>query len=124
MQLTRIESAFQDLKSELGLRPVFHQTSKRTESHLFMFIGVIAYHLLNSIEFELKFNGDTREWNTIKKALSTHMRSTIILKGEEKKVYNIRTSGTPEAFHNEIYRTLNIKDPLKSKKTCSFSRLW
>jgi transposase len=121
MQLTRVESAFQDLKSELGLRPVYHQTSNRTESHLF--IGVLAYHLLNSIEFSLKANGDTREWKTIKEILSTHERSTIILKGSEKKVYNIRTSGTPEPSHNEVYRTLKIKNHLKRKKTCTFSRL-
>jgi hypothetical protein len=122
MQLTKVESAFQDLKSELGLRPIFHQTSTRTESHLF--IGVLAYHILNSIEFELKCKGDSREWKTIKEVLSTHVRSTIILKGEEKKIYNIRISGTPEVCHNEIYRILNIKDPLKRKKTCAFSRLW
>lgn len=121
MQLTRVESAFQDLKSELGLRPVYHQTGQRTESHLF--IGVLAYHLLNSIEYVLKTNGDTREWKTIKEILSTHQRSTIILKGDDKKVYHIRVSGAPEPCHNEIYRNLKIKDPLKRKKTCTFSRL-
>ncbi len=121
MQLTRVESAFQDLKSELGLRPVYHQTAHRTESHLF--IGVLAYHLLNSIEYVLKTNGDTREWKTIKKVLATHERSTIILKGDDKKIYHIRVSGTPEPCHNEIYRTLKIKDHLKRKKTCYFSRL-
>jgi transposase len=121
MQLTRVESAFQDLKSELGLRPVYHQTANRTESHLF--IGVLAYHLLNSIEYVLKTNGDTREWKTIKKVLATHERNTIILKGDDRKIYHIRVSGTPEPCHNEIYRTLKIKDHLKRKKTCYFSRL-
>ena len=121
MQLTRVESAFQDLKSELGLRPVYHQTANRTESHLF--IGVLAYHLLVSIEHVLKANGDTREWNTIKQILSTHQRSTTILKGDSKKVYHIRTSGIPESCHNEIYRALKIKDHLKSKKTCVLQRL-
>lgn len=122
MQLTKVESSFQDLKSELGLRPIYHQTSIRTQSHLF--IGVLAYHLLNSIEFMLKSHGDTREWKTIKEILSTHERSTIILKGDTKKVYYIRTSGTPESCHNEIYRLLKIKDLLKRKKTCTFARLW
>ena len=121
MQLNRVESAFQDLKSELGLRPVYHQTSNRTEAHLF--IGVLVYHLLNSIEYVLKMNGDTREWKTIKEILVTHERCTIILKGEAQKVYGIRASGIPESCHNEIYRTLKIKDHLKRKKTCTFARL-
>ena len=51
----------------------------------------------------LKTNGDTREWKTIKGILVTHNLSTIILKGEGKKVYNIRTSGMPESCHNEIF---------------------
>jgi transposase len=117
-QLTRVESAFQDLKSELGLRPVYHQSSERTESHLF--IGVLAYHLLNSIEFVLKSNGDNREWNTIKQILSTHQRSTIVLKGSPKKIYYIRTSGLPEPCHNEVYRLLKIKDVLKRKISQQF----
>lgn len=121
MQLTRVESAFQDLKSELGLRPIYHQIAKRTEAHLF--IGVLAYHLLNSIEHSLKVNGDNREWNTIKDILSTHQRCTIFLKDGVEKVFGIRTSGKPEASHNEIYRRLNIKDPLKRKKTINYSRL-
>jgi len=121
MQLTRIESAFQDLKSELGLRPVYHQKTQRTESHLF--IGVLAYHLLNSIEHSLRLNGDTREWKTIKGILSTHQRCTIFLKDGVEKVYSIRNSGKPEAFHNDIYRILNIKDFLKRKKTVTYSRL-
>lgn len=42
--LTRVESAFQDLKSELGLRPVFHHNAERTQAHLFL--SILAYHLL------------------------------------------------------------------------------
>lgn len=121
MQLSRVESAFQDLKSELGMRPIYHQTAHRTEAHLF--ISVLAYHILNSIEHVLKSNGDAREWKTIKEILATHQRCTIILKGDAKKIYYIRASGTAEPSHNEIYRRLKIKDHLKRKKTRIFSRL-
>ena len=43
--LTDVEAVFRSLKSELGLRPIFHQTPKRTEGHLF--ITVIAYRRLS-----------------------------------------------------------------------------
>ena len=114
MQLTRVESVFQDLKSELGLRPVYHQTANRTEAHLF--IGVLAYHLLNSIEYSMKLAGKSIEWKTMKKLLSTHQRSTTILKDKNKKVYHIRGSSQPEPHHNEIYRMLKVKDVLVRKK--------
>ena len=30
MTLTRVEAAFKDLKSELGMRPIYHQKEERT----------------------------------------------------------------------------------------------
>ena len=35
IQLTQIEAAFKTLKSELGLRPIYHQVEKRVEAHIF-----------------------------------------------------------------------------------------
>ena len=34
--LTQIEAAFRTLKSELGLRPIYHQAEKRVEAHIFV----------------------------------------------------------------------------------------
>jgi hypothetical protein len=34
--LTQIEAAFRTLKSELGLRPIYHQGEKRVEAHIFV----------------------------------------------------------------------------------------
>lgn len=113
--ITRVEAAFRDLKSELGLRPIFHHTEERTKSHLF--IGVLAYHLLVGIENVLLENGDHREWKTVKSVLSTHQRATIILTGADKALYHIRVSGTPETDHLDIYRCFGIKNRLKRKKT-------
>jgi transposase len=53
--LTDIEDAFRCMKSELGFRPIHHQTELRTDGHIF--ITVLAYHLLHSIRFKLKRQG-------------------------------------------------------------------
>ena len=50
--LTDLEAIFRSLKSELGMRPVFHQITKRVTGHLF--ISVLAYHLVHSIRYRLK----------------------------------------------------------------------
>ena len=39
--LTDVESVFCSLKSELGLRPVYHRKQVRSDGHLF--ISVLAY---------------------------------------------------------------------------------
>lgn len=111
MTLTRVESAFRDLKSELGMRPVFHQKETRTKSHLF--IGILAYHLLVSIETKLRSADDHREWKTIKSILSTHQRMTVTLVGENNEIYSIRLSAKPELPHQDIYSLLNVTDPLR-----------
>ncbi len=113
--ITRVEAAFRDLKSELGLRPVFHNKAHRTQAHLFL--GVLAYHLLVGIETRLKRQGETREWKTIRSLLSTHQRATIALTSEAGERIRIRLSGTPESSHKEIYKLLGVKDKLKRKKS-------
>ena len=49
--LTNLEDPFRYLKDELGLRPVHHQKESRSDVHLF--ITVLAYHLLISIQTKL-----------------------------------------------------------------------
>jgi len=112
--LTQVEYAFRCLKTDLGVRPVHHQIERRTQGHLF--ISVLAYHLLIAIETRLRENGDKRKWSTIKRVLSTHTRSTVVLQGEGGVVHYVRVSGQPEGEHRDIYRKLGVKDPLKSKQ--------
>jgi transposase len=110
MTLTRVEAAFRSLKTDLGTRPIFHQLAHRTQAHLFL--SILAYHLLISIEYQLAKNNDYRCWKTIRTMLETHQRSTIILTDEDNGIHHIRQSGQPEPPHQEIYEKLNIKDPL------------
>ncbi len=88
-----------------------------------LFISVLAYHLLVFIEKQLSVQGDSRSWRTIKKELSTHQRCTVTLTGDDGQIYHVRTSGMPESNHQEIYRLLEVKDPLKSKRVLAGKRL-
>jgi len=108
--LTRVESSFRSLKTDLGLRPVFHQKEARCRAHLF--ISVLAYHLLNTIELALKDKGCNKSWATIRDELSTHMRTTVIMSGSDGAIHHIRVSSSPEPHHKKIYGMLGIADPL------------
>lgn len=94
MLLAHVEAAFRDLKPDLGIRPVHYQKADRTQAHIF--IGVLAYHLLVSIEHELRCNGDHREWRTIRNLVSTHNRSTVVMTDKDDTIYHIRVFGRPE----------------------------
>jgi len=112
--LTRVESAFRTLKSNLGFRPIRHHGEDRTSSHLF--VSVLAYHLVASIERALRQKGDTRTWATLVEQLDSHKRSTVTLRGKGNLLHQIRLSSTPESAHEEIYRLLDIKDPLPRRR--------
>lgn len=84
------------------MRPVYHQLAERTRGYLFT--EVLAYHLLVSIDHQLREAGDHRSWSTIKERLSTHQRSTVIVRDKDGQIHHIRVSGTPETSHNDIYK--------------------
>ena len=46
-RITDIEATFKSLKSELGLRPIWHQLDRRIAAHLL--IAVLAYHAVHLI---------------------------------------------------------------------------
>ena len=121
MTLTRVEEAFRCMKSDLGTRPIFHHTAKRTKAHLF--ISVLAYHLLINIEYKMSQNGDNRRWTTIRNILQTHQRSTIILVDEKQRIHHVRLTGQPEACHLKIYNLLKINTKKRLKKYIVAKRL-
>ena len=105
--LTRVEDAFRSLKSDLGIRPVYHQGADRTRAHLF--VSLLAYALLSRIETTLRASGDTRSWSTLRKTLETYTRVTVT--GSDPHTgytYKIRDFVEPEAPHRTIFQTLGI----------------
>jgi transposase len=115
IMLTQVEEAFRALKSELGLRPVYHRLDRRLEGHLF--ITVLAYHLLATIQRQLKQKGLSYRWQTIRSRLATQMRVTVSLTNEKGERIYLRQTTDPEPFHLEIYRALNMAPkPLKTKR--------
>jgi transposase len=52
VQLTQIEAAFRTMKSELGIRPIYHQLGQRVEAHIF--VAFLAYCLLTTLKNRLQ----------------------------------------------------------------------
>jgi len=115
LMLKQIEDAFRILKSDMGLRPVHHQKEGRCDSHLF--ITVLAYHVLHSIQTILKQNGINQRWQKLRLLLSTHTINTIKMNLQCGKTLHIRKCSQPEAFHKTIYDALRLECvPCKPKK--------
>ena len=110
MLLTRVEAAFRALKSPLMERPIFHHKEDRVQTHIFL--CVLAYHLLVTIEKRCLDQGVHTSWATLREQLSTHQVVTVILPTVTGEVLRLRRATTPEPVHREIYRTLQIPEEI------------
>lgn len=52
IQLTQVEAAFKTMKSELGLRPIYHRIEKRVEAHIL--VAFLAYCLTVTLKQRLR----------------------------------------------------------------------
>jgi len=104
--LTDLEAVFRSLKSELGMRPVFHQITERVSGHLF--ISVLAYHLVHSIRYRLKKADIDSSWSGLREQLTGQNRITISMHCKNGDVVHVRKSTRPEPRQQEIYSALGI----------------
>ncbi len=116
--LTDLESVFHSLKSELGLRPVFHHKEGRSDGHLF--ITVLAYQCVQLLRTQLKKSGIDDSWATLRKTLAVQRRVTTSLRRRDGRTIHVRKSTTAEPALMGIYQALTINPaPGGTKKLIS-----
>ena len=106
--LTDVEAVFRSLNSELGLRPVFHRTQKRSDGHLF--ITVIAYQLVQTIRRRLRDRGEHASWDTLRAILQGQQRVTATFRRKDGRTLHVRKPTRAEHRQQAIYRALGA-DP-------------
>jgi transposase len=126
--LTMIESAFRWLKSDLGLRPNFHQKDARVKAHATM--SVLAYFALAAILNKLQWGGtfvsacgkdedhrpwlETYGWKGLVRTMSSQTRVTTSFNCKDGSRIDARTTVEPRADQLNIYKRLQVNPrPLK-----------
>lgn len=113
--LTDLESVFRSLKSELGMRPVYHHLEDRCDGHLF--ITVLAYQAVQLIRRKLKEHGINESWESLREKLRNQCRITAVFKQRDGKTLHVRQASQPEEYIKNIYTKLGIpSDPGGIKK--------
>jgi len=102
--LTNLESVFRSLKTDLGLRPVFHQIDRRVEGHLF--ISVLAYHFVQTLRLQLKAHDINDSWESLRETLATQQRVTATLQRRDGRAVHVRKATRPEPLHQKINEIL------------------
>ena len=106
--LTDLEAVFRSLKSELGLRPIYHHKALRTEGHLF--ITVIAYQLVQVIRRRLRQHGQSESWSLLRRILNGQQRITATFRRADQCALHVRKATVAESAQREIYQALGISE--------------
>jgi hypothetical protein len=109
IQLTEVEAAFRALKSELAIRPLFHQLETRVKAHVL--VAFPGYALLVTLKHLLK-----RKQSACSPAQALHLLSQlhsadIVLPTVDGRAIRLRRITEPEAEQRTLLHVLQIHLP-------------
>ena len=104
--LTDLEAVFRSLKSELGLRPIYHHKEIRAEGHLF--ITVLAYQAIQVLRRKLRGHGFNDSWSTLRRIFAGQLRVTATFRQKDGRTLHVRKTTTPEPQLSLLYEALGV----------------
>lgn len=102
---TEVENVFRSFKSDLGLRPIFHNKTERIECHLL--ITALAHQCVNWLRQKLMAHGIFDDWETISMHLLTHSVVTQVYATPKGNVSH-RSVLLPEEWQSQYYDALGL----------------
>ena len=105
--IREIEATFRVLKTDLDLRPIYHQKDESTMAHLHL--GLLAYWLVNTVRHQLKKEGIHSGWREIVRTMNTQKAVTTLAQNVHDEVIIIRRCSEPNQHVRKIYDALKYK---------------
>jgi transposase len=102
--IREIETSNRQLKTDLELRPIYHQKDDNSDAHLFF--GLLSYWIVNTIRHKLKRQGITHYWTELKRILSTQKAITTQADNALGEHIQLRICSDPTDAASELYRLL------------------
>jgi hypothetical protein len=109
IQLTEVETAFRTLKSELAIRPLFHQLEKRVKAHVL--VAFLGYALLVTLKHLLKRSASEYSPAKALKWLSQLHSVDIVLPTVEGREIWLRRITKLDEDQRKIFHQLQLKLP-------------
>ena len=105
--IREIEATFRVLKTDLDLRPIYHQKDESTMAHLHL--GLLAYWLVNTVRHQLKQKGIHSGWREIVRTMNTQKAVTTLAQNNHEEVIMIRRCSEPNQQVRKLYDALKYK---------------
>lgn len=114
--LTRsVEAVFRCLKTDLDIRPIYHQIDDFIEPHIWL--GIIAYQVVNYIKTALKDHDITYSWTTIVEKMKSMQSSIVSVNNNRNEKIYVKLCTRPTADQTAIFAALNFKHRPFIRKT-------
>src|SRR5690625_174552 len=111
--IREVEATFRCFKTDLKIRPVYHQNDERVEAHLYL--TILAYQLVNTIRYMLKQSEVRYDWQNIVRIMGTKTIQTVVLPTDKKRIH-LRKPSKPIKEAQEIYKITKCKNTQKPVK--------
>ena len=116
--IREIESTNRQLKTDLNLRPIYHQLDENSDAHIFL--GLLAYWIVNTIRHQLKRTGIKHYWSEIVRIMSTQKAVTTEAVNALGKKVRMRICSKPKKEVEDIYDRIKYKKmPYRKFQICS-----
>lgn len=114
--LTRsVESVFRCLKTDLDIRPIYHQKDDFIEPHIWL--GIIAYQFVNYIRAALKDHDISYSWTTIVEKMESMQSSIVSVNNSRNEKIYVKLCTRPTTDQAAIFDALNFKHRPFVRKT-------
>ena len=115
MQLTEAEAVFRALKSELAVRPLFHQLEKRVKAHVL--VAFLGYALLVTLKHLLKRSHSPCSPAQALSVLSRLHSADIVLPTVDGREIRLRRITEPEDEQRTVLQALHVHMPVRLDPT-------
>lgn len=114
--LTRsVEAVFRCLKTDLDIRPIYHQIDEFIEPHIWL--GIIAYQVVNYIKTALKNHNINYSWTTIVEKMESMQSSIISVNNSNNEKIYVKLCTRLTSDQAAIFDALNFKHRPFVRKT-------
>jgi hypothetical protein len=120
IQLTDVEAAFRIQKSELGIRPVWHQRADRVQAHIL--VCFLAYVLWKTLEQWQRRAGLGQSPRTIFDELRRIQSTDVVLPAEDGRELRLRCVVRPDAAQATLLDRLGLDLPQRLRVPPSVAR--
>jgi len=114
IHLTEVEDAFRTGKSDLGLRPVFHQREDRVQAHIL--VCFLALVMWRSLEMWLKGKGLGDCARQVLKELESIHSMDVVLQVKDKAEVRLRLVSKPDKLATDLLAHMQLRLPSRPKR--------